>query len=85
MFAYDVDFFSIKSKLAPPYGEFFCSFSSQLSERINMSEKLQNILWMAEELDFTIQSPDQTKAEQTINQFLESAGNTTLSHSVYSA
>jgi len=46
---------------------------------------LNEILWMAEELDFQIPPENQNEAKQLINIFLESAANTGISHSVYPA
>jgi hypothetical protein len=51
-----------------------------------MSEQeLQNVLWMAEELDFQVKPSLIGQAEGLINSFLESAANLAFSHSVYQA
>jgi len=50
-----------------------------------MPEQLQNILWMAEELDFDLPSEKKEKAKQVIGEFLRLTANPLLSHWLYRA
>jgi hypothetical protein len=50
-----------------------------------MSEQLNNVLWMAEEIDFELPAERQTDAERAIATFIESAGGTALRHLIYPA
>lgn len=50
-----------------------------------MPERLQNILWMAEELDFKFQPEDKIQARASIEEFLAVAAQPALSHWLYRA
>ena len=50
-----------------------------------MSERLQNILWMAEEIDFELQPKSRDQAISAIEEFLVIAANPELSHRLYLA
>jgi 2-phosphoglycerate kinase len=51
-----------------------------------MSEQTTNIMWMAEQLDFNdLSERTSEQLRQTMGEFLESAANPTLAHSVYPA
>jgi len=48
-----------------------------------MPEKLQNIMWMGEELDFELNPDSKNEAKSAIFEFLELAANQSLSHWLY--
>lgn len=48
-----------------------------------MPESLKNILWMSEELDFSLQPEDKEEAKGVAARFLELAANPTLTHRLY--
>lgn len=50
-----------------------------------MPELLKNILWMAEELDFQVDSGSKEEARTLIKQFLDLTVNQELSHCLYRA
>lgn len=50
-----------------------------------MPEKLQNILWMVEELDFDIEAKNRRQANSDIVKFLELTANPMFSHWLYQA
>jgi hypothetical protein len=51
-----------------------------------MSEKLTNIIWMAEQLDFSnLTEQANQQLENAMGAFLESTANQVLTHSVYPA
>ncbi|MCL4208011.1 hypothetical protein KJZ63_00025 [Patescibacteria group bacterium] len=50
-----------------------------------MPEQLQNIFWMAEELDFDIESKNRDQANSDIVKFLELTTNPMFSHWLYQA
>lgn len=50
-----------------------------------MSEQLNNILWMTEELDFSIDPSLQPQATEAIETFLESTAAPELVHWLYQA
>ena len=50
-----------------------------------MPEKLQNILWMGEELDFNLDPVAKEEAKASIKSFLELTSNPAFSHWLYRA
>jgi len=50
-----------------------------------MPEQLQNIFWMAEELDFDIESKNRERANSDIVKFLELTANPMFFHWLYQA
>lgn len=48
-----------------------------------MPDRLKNILWMGEELDFSLQPEDKEEAKGAVARFLELAANPTLTHRLY--
>jgi len=48
-----------------------------------MPEQLQNILWMAEEIDFALQPELKSEVRTSINEFLEVVANPALCHWLY--
>lgn len=52
-------------------------------ERACMPEQLQNIIWMAEELDFNLQSELKAETEAAVLQFLELVANPAVTHWLY--
>ncbi len=48
-----------------------------------MPEKLKNILWMGEELDFELRPDAKAEAKALIARFLRLTANPTLSHWLY--
>jgi hypothetical protein len=48
-----------------------------------MPKQLENILWMAEELDFSCPAESRNEVRQTMKQFLEISANPALQHCLY--
>ena len=83
MLLYDVLNYLSSIEVRLPLGGFFVS--KKFYRGFSMSQELQNILWMAEELDFRLPPKLAHEAEQHIANFLESAANPALNHRVYPA